>query len=398
MEHTSRPQILVLGGGYAGVLAARRIAAGARADVTLVDRRATFVERIRLHEAAAGRHLPTRPLAPWLGAARLRVGEVRAIDVASRRVELADGTLSFDRLLVALGSAVSCPLPGGEHALRLDDPATAAAVAAVAARAAGGPLPLAIVGGGLTAIEAATELADGHPGLRVLMLCRGGLGEGALGPAAIAHVRAALARRAIELHEHAAVTALEPARLHLDGAPLAVAGTLWCGGFAASPLVAAAGLDTDRLGRALVDDDLTVRGAPWCYVAGDAAVPRSPVGAPIHMACKTALPMAVRAADNLLASLAGRPGRPFRFGDSGVCVSLGRRDGVIQLRDGRGDNRGVLHGRVGARIKESVCRFTTRVLRFPSLQASFRLYARRGQRALATASAPALPSSVADRP
>lgn len=386
-------QVVVLGGGYAGVLAARRIAAHRAARVTLIDRRDHFVERIRLHQVAAGQALPARPLAPMLGRARLRVAEVRAIDVAARRVVLADGVIDVDHLVVALGSATRVPVQGAEHALRLDDPATARAVGAAATAAVGGPHPLAIVGGGLTAIEAATELVDAHPGLRVVLLCRGRLGE-ALGEAAVARVRAALARRGVEVREHAAVAALEPGRVVVDGAALSVAGAVWCAGFAASPLLAAAGLAVDPLGRMLVDDTLTVADAPWLHGAGDAAVPRDPVGAPIVMACKTALPMAAAAADAVVAALADRAPRRFRFGDSAVCVSLGRRDGVIQLRDDAGRNRRVIGGRAGAMIKESVCRFTVRALRHPALQASFRLYARGGQRALDRAASATTPLAL----
>ena len=341
-----------------------------------------------------------RALTSLLGDAALRVGEVRAIDVAARRVVLADGALVVDHLVLALGSAVRCPVPGAEHALRLDDLASARAVGAAAAAAVAGDRPLAIVGGGLTALEAATELADAHPGLPLVLLCRGALGEGALGPAAVAHVRAALTRRGIAVHEHTPVEALEPGRVIAGGAPLAVARAVWCAGFGASPLAAAAGLDVDPAGRVLVDDTLAVPAAPWIHGAGDAAVPAGPVGAPIHMACKTALPMATRAADNVLAALAGREPRPFRFGDTGVCVSLGRRDGVIQRRDPGGANRGVIRGRAGAMIKESVCRFTVRVLRFPALQGLSRLYDGRGERALAAgpralpAPAPGLPTST----
>jgi NADH dehydrogenase FAD-containing subunit len=114
------------------------------------------------------------------------------------------------------------------------------------------------------------------------------------------------------------------------------------------------------------------------------------------MACKTAMPMGRRAADNLAAVLTGAAPRPFAFGDSGVCVSLGRRDGVIQHRAADGRHTGVVRGRLGAWIKESVCRFTVRALRYPRVQAVFALYDRRGRAVLAAAPPPrALPEPTA---
>jgi NADH:ubiquinone reductase (H+-translocating) len=215
----------------------------------------------------------------------------------------------------------------------------------------------------------------------VALYCRGGLGAGGLGPAAIAHVRAALATVAI--HEHVAIDRVEAGALIVDGARIPVGATVWCGGFVASPLAAGAGLAVDAQGRMLVDAYLAVPGAPWLFGAGDASAPLRAVGAPLHMGCKTALPMAACAADNLLAVLHGTAPRPFRFGDTGLCVSLGRRDGVIQHRAADGSPRGVTRGRLGAWIKEAVCRFTLRTLRFPILTVTLRMYDRRGARALA---------------
>jgi len=390
-------QIVVLGGGYAGVLAARRLARGAgpTARVTLVDASDTFVERIRLHQVAAGATLRVRPIASLIGRAIFRRGRVRALDLVRKQVVLDDGVLDVDYLVNALGSAVQTTAVAGvaEHALRLDDPASAGAVGAAARRALEQGATLAVVGGGLTGIELATELAEAHPRLSLALYCRGHLGAGALGPAAVAHVRAALA--GVAVHEQVRIERVEADALIVDGARVAVAAVVWCAGFVASPLAAAAGLAVDAQGRMLVDDTLAVPGLPWLFGAGDAAAPLGPVGAPLPMACKTAMPMAATAADNLLAALHGAAPHRFRFGDTGVCVSLGRRDGVIQHRGAQGDSRGVTRGRVGAWVKESVCRFTLRALRFPVLTRALRLYDRRGARALAAAPAPhQLPSAT----
>jgi NADH dehydrogenase FAD-containing subunit len=82
-------------------------------------------------------------------------------------------------------------------------------------------------------------------------------------------------------------------------------------------------------------------------------------GSPIKMGCKTALPMGAHAADAALAALTGKFEPPFNFRDTGNCISLGRRDGVIQLRRADGSpTRWVLTGRLAAFVKEQICRYT----------------------------------------
>jgi NADH dehydrogenase len=387
--------IAVLGGGYAGILAARRAAAalGPLGRVTLYADRDYFVERIRLHQVAAGQVVRTIPLPRLLGRAGFEVARVVAIDPAARAVITDRGRRTPDFVIHALGSRTARAIPGAVHALALDDPDGAAAVAAAAGRAVAAGRPLAIVGGGLTAIELAAELAEAHPALRLMLITRGALGDGALGPAAVAHARAALARRSVEVLEGQGVTAIAPDAVEVDGARIAVAATVLCAGFAASPLAAAADLAVDRLGRMLLTPTLSVAGAGWLWGAGDAAVPAASVGAPVAMACKTALPMAACAADNVIAAVTGAAPTPFRFGDSGVCVSLGRRDAVIQQRAAGGANRGVTRGRLGAWVKEGVCRFTVLALRRPASQRVYRIYARRGAAALAASTDLALPAA-----
>jgi NADH dehydrogenase len=86
-------------------------------------------------------------------------------------------------------------------------------------------------------------------------------------------------------------------------------------------------------------------------------------GAPLEMSCKCAMPTGATAAASVVAALTGRPAAPLRFGDSGMCVSLGRRDAAIHLRRRDGSDTGrIYRGRVGALIKESIVRYVTGAL------------------------------------
>lgn len=115
----NRTRVVVLGGGYAGTMAANRLLAGPDIDVTVVNPRPAFVERIRLHQHVAGTYRADRSFNDVLGdGIRLIVDTAEAIDAADRRVQLASGTtLGYDYLVYAVGSsgAISAEVPGADE-------------------------------------------------------------------------------------------------------------------------------------------------------------------------------------------------------------------------------------------------------------------------------------------
>jgi NADH dehydrogenase FAD-containing subunit len=199
-----------------------------------------------------------------------------------------------------------------------------------------------VVGGGLTAIEAASELGESFPKLRVALISAGPIGA-QLSKSAQSHCRLALARLGVEVVEGCAITSVERGRVSSSSGPIACELCVWAAGFRGHPLLTRAGFDVNQRGQVWVDRQLRPRGGEHerTWVVGDAAMPESSVGAPIHMTCKTAMPMGAHAADNIARSLRAVPEEPFSFGDTGYCVSLGRRDGVLQLvkRDGALEER-----------------------------------------------------------
>ncbi|MCC6214680.1 MAG: FAD-dependent oxidoreductase [Polyangiaceae bacterium] len=362
-------RVVILGGGYAGVMAALRLSgrSGRGAAVTLVNERAAFVERIRLHERAAGRRVPARSLARMLRGTRTRLVVDRAVrlDPARRTVTLGGGgELRYDLLIYALGSARrDGPIPGlAEHAY---DVATEPGAVALASRldAARRGASVCVIGAGLTGVELATELAEARPSLRVTLVARGPVGAG-LSEAGSEALGAALRELGVRVVEHAAVRAVGSGAVETsDGGRLDADVSVWCGGLAAAPLAREAGLATTPSGALAVDAELRALGAPDILGAGDGAAIVAPRPLPLRMACATALPLGAHAADNALRALAGGELTPFRFAYALRCLSLGRERGLIQ-RVARDDtpSHGVVAGAAGARIKGSVCRYTTAVL------------------------------------
>ncbi|GAB6936886.1 NAD(P)/FAD-dependent oxidoreductase [Isoptericola variabilis] len=356
-------QVVVVGGGYAGVTAANRLTKRDDVAVTLVNPRPQFVERIRLHQRVAGTHSAVVDYASVLAdGVRLEVATAERIDAAGRRLVLADGgTLGYDYLVYAAGSTGATPtVPGAaEHAFPLTSLEEADRL--VPALAAAGPAArVTVVGAGPSGIETASELAEqGHA---VTMVCGDLLGP-YLHPNGRRAVTAALARLgvAIVAGPGATVTAVTADAVQLaDGRDLPSDVTVWTAGFRAAGLAARSGLSTDDAGRLRTDETLTSVDDDRIVAAGDAGTPS---GLAYRMSCQAAGQLGAAAGDTVLARLAGREPRPATVGFVGQCLSLGRGDGLFQFA-GRGDVpvRAFLGGRRGSRagawLKELICRST----------------------------------------
>lgn len=354
-------KLVVVGGGYAGVLAAVRAArrGSGRVEVSLVSDRPVFVERIRLHELAAAGRSVTRPLADLVSGTgvELVTARVLGLDASSGRLHTDVGPRPFDAAIVAVGSRSASSIPGAEHAAGLELESTQALFEALGPRGAGPARRLLVVGGGLSGIELAAELRDRRADLAVTLATSGALAP-QLSAAAGREIRGRLEALGVVVLENTPVRALEPARALVDGGELAFDHAVVSSGFRAAPLIAESGFSVDKHGRVPVDATLRPSGQERLFVAGDAARLEGAEG-PLAMGCKTAMPQGAHAADNAVALLGGGAPQSFRWRDTGSCVSLGRRRGVIQPVDSRGRaTERVVRGRGAALLKELVCRYT----------------------------------------
>lgn len=292
--------VVVVGGGHAGVAAARGLAKRAPrgATITLVNERPDFVERVRLHQFAAGQPRSHLPLSRLVGG----------------RVNVQVDTVT-------------------------------------------------VVGGGLTGIEVAAEVAESLPHLRVQMITSGALGQG-LAPRAREHLGRALERVGVTVRDGTEVSQAMPATLlTTQGTTIASDLTVWAGGFRVPPLAADAGLAVDSTGRVLVDDDLRSISHPDVYAIGDVAAAAAAGGTPTRMCCQTALPMGSAVARVVAADLRGEhlPAKPTRY--VWTTISVGRRDAVTQFTHADDSPaRGVMTAPAAAGFKELITRATVLTL------------------------------------
>ena len=312
-------RIVVLGAGYAGAYVAGNLArqlSPADTEITVVNAEPDFVERMRLHQLAAGREIEAQKLADVFAGTgiRLRVARVTAVDPERQVVAVADadggGELGYDTLVYALGSRVDDRgVPGvAEHAFDVAGRPSALRLRerldSLGRRGEGGRVL--VVGDGLTGIEAATEIAESRPGLSVALVARGELGA-RLSAGARSHLRQACDRLGITVLEHTSVEAVEATRvLCADGTALASDATVWAAGFAVDPIAAASGLEVTENGQIVVDRTMRSVSHPNVYAVGDSAYAIGDNGRPLPMSCASAGFTGRQAMDAIVGRLTGR--------------------------------------------------------------------------------------------
>jgi NADH dehydrogenase FAD-containing subunit len=375
MNSSPSVDVVVIGAGYAGVMATNRFlgslsdAERRRIRVTVINPRADFIERIRLHELAAGsRESVAVPLSDLLhDAAGLVVGSARMIDPDARSIivttEKGEVVLRYDHLIYALGSIAAIPVPGArEHAFPLAD-AEGAHRAAAAIKGGPGRRVL-VVGGGLTGVEAASEIAGLYSDATVTLVSAAPV-LSFMRAAARGSILRTLRRLGVTVEAGVAVNAIEADHALLaDGRKIAFDVCILAASFAVPDLARASGLAVDKGGRLRVDEYLRAIDVPEIVGAGDAIAAPDSVARHLRMSCATALPLGGHAADVVLAGVRGEEPKRLSIGFLIQCISLGRRSGYIQMVRSDDTPRPFhLGGRLGARVKESICTMVLEALR-----------------------------------
>lgn len=316
-----RPRVLIIGAGYAGMTAAHRLAG--RAHVTVVNPIDRFVDRIRLHQYLAGTWDRER-VAPSLreslpNGADLIVARVAGVGPGWARLTTGE-TMEADHIVLAVGSGAGGGIGtvAGVDVLRrqLEDLSSGDTVR--------------VLGAGHTGVEVAAELLYARPELQVELVDPQGV----------------LPRMPVRAQKYAERYLRRQGAIISSDTDLrsTAALTIPCTGFATPKIEGA-----HRPNPALLVE-------PGLWVAGDVA------GVGLRMSCAAAEPMGAHVADNILRVADGREPTHFSFGFALQCVSLGRRDGVVQFVHGDDSARHVrITGAAGAVGKELICRMARRV-------------------------------------
>lgn len=329
--------ILIIGGGYAGLWAAFGAArqldlAGRKAAIALVTREPYLTARPRLYErdlAATEARLALRPMLQAIGA-ELVIGEVAGIDAPGRQVTLGDGrTLAGRVIVLAAGSRAAMPqIPGlAEHAEGIDDADQAARLWRRLATLEDAAPVVAVIGGGFTGIELATELAGWRDAkasdARIMLIDQDKIAAGYVG-AARAAIEDALAKLGVQCRAGSAVAAVEPGCLHFrDGDRLSCDVAVWTGGLSPSPLNQLIAAPKNAAGRLKVDGALCVDGLEGWLAAGDVAAAPVEGGNTTTMSCQHALSSGAFAGHNAARLLLGEVPLPYTPRPYVTCLDLG---------------------------------------------------------------------------
>lgn len=327
--------ILVVGGGFAGVWSAAGVVRAARAAggageelrVTLVSGGDDMVMRPRLYEdAPETMRVPLDRVLGPIGVRRL-TATVTGINTEAHTVRAVgrDGTeltLSYDKLVLATGSQLVRPaFPGAEDVFDIDTLPAAAALDHHLRRLprrepSDGRYTAVVVGAGFTGLEIATVLGERLQAIadkqgagetaRIVLVDRAEVLGPELGPGPRPHIDSAIDELKIERRLGCTVSSATPREVVLsDGEIIPAATVIWTAGMAASPLTAQIPGQRDRLGRLSVNPYMQVIGVPDVYAAGDTAVAAAEDGHHTIQSCQHAQPMGKCAGYNVAAGLLG---------------------------------------------------------------------------------------------
>jgi NADH:quinone reductase (non-electrogenic) len=376
MSENGTTHVVVVGGGFAGVACARRLAGKKGVRVTLVDKNSYHQFQPLLYQVATAEltggdiKFDLRKVFDEADNVAVETGEVVAADPEAGTVTLADGTtLSGDVIALAAGSQPNFfGTPGAEeHSFplySLDDAERIRARLLQLYRDTAenpnlldqGSLTFVVIGGGATGVEAAGALGElahdvmphvhDNPSLAHGHVVLVDLGHAVLAPFSDeAHEYAAkqLGRRGVELK--LGVSAKEIGSDHVtlsDGTTIHTHLTVWGGGLQAAPIGASSGLPQGRGGRIDVQPDLSVEGHPNVFVLGDFANVPSGDDPVLPQLGSVAQQSGDWAAKNILADVEGKSRKPFKYKDKGIMAMIGRKAAVAEM----GEHRHEVNGRL----------------------------------------------------
>lgn len=364
---TATPRVVIIGGGFAGLNAAKGLA-DAPVKVTLIDRRNHHLFAPLLYQVATAQLSPANIAQPIRGILRgqenvnVLLGEVETIDVDGKKVNLSDGSvIDYDFLIVAVGATHSyfghdewAPIAPGlktiedaldirrriliafEKAEKEEDPVKREAL-----------LSFIVIGGGPTGVEMAGAIGEiaNHSlakdfdtidprQAKILLL------EGLprilpmFAEKLSARAEKDLQRFGVVTRTNSLVTAIDANGVNIGDERIEANTVIWAAGVQVSPLTKAlSGIaELDRAGRVPVERELHVAGHPEIFVIGDASSVRNAEGKPLPGVAPVALQEGQWAAANIARAVNGEPYLAFEYKDRGSMATIGRNQAVADIR------------------------------------------------------------------
>jgi len=349
------PHVVIVGGGFGGLHAARALA-GRPVRVTLLDRRNHHLFQPLLYQVATAALNPADIATPLRSILRratnvtVLLADVEKVDLAARRLDLDRGGMSYDALILAAGASHSYFGHGEWETLApglktLEDALEIRRRVLLAYEAAereedgaeqGALLSFVVIGGGPTGVELAGALAEISretiardfrlidPTKARIILVEGGPRVLSAFPETLSQRAAgALQKIGVEVRTHAVVTRITPDAVWIGGEQIRARTVLWAAGVAATPLARSLGAPLDRSGRVLVAPDLSIPGHPEAFAIGDMCA-LTQEGRPLPGLAPVAIQEGRATAANVLRRISGRPTQAFRYRDKGTMATIGR--------------------------------------------------------------------------
>ena len=368
MTTPDRPHVCIVGGGFAGLAAAKALA-GAPVDVTVIDRRNHHVFQPLLYQVATASLSPADISAPIRSVLRgqencqVVLAEITGVDVDGRRLVVRRGFIHYDYLILAAGATHAyfghddwAPTAPGLKTLEdATELRRRILLAFETAEYEGGDedrravLTFGIVGAGPTGVELAGAIKEiagqtipedyKHIDTRTTRVILFEGGPRVLPPfpeALSARAQRDLERMGVEVRVNSLVTNVTADGIHIGEEFIPVRNIFWAAGVKASGLGATLGVPLDKAGRVVVGPDLTIPGHPEVFVTGDmAAATSADTGRPVPGVAQGGLQMGHYAGAHIARETAGRATRadrkPFVYRDKGSMAVIGKAKAVAQI-------------------------------------------------------------------
>ncbi len=360
---TNVPHVVIVGGGFAGLEAAKAFK-GAMVRVTLVDRRNHFLFQPLLYQVATATLSPGNIASPLRHILRnvpnveVLLGEVDGVDVAGKKVELTDGEIPFDYLIVAAGASHSYfghdewaeHAPGLKSIEDATDIRRRVLLAFEAAEREADPkarrdwTTFVVVGAGPTGVELAGSMSEiarndlvhefhgfNPARSRVILLEAGPRVLPAYPEDLSASAQKQLENLGVEVRLNTAVTGVDDGGVSTKDGYISARTILWGAGVQGSSIGEKLGAELDKNHRVKVGPDLSLPNAPDVFVVGDMISFTQKDGKPVPGVAPAAIQAGKLAAKNILKRIKGQPTTPFDYWDKGSFATIGRAKGIGQV-------------------------------------------------------------------